>query len=124
MLPGTSAEIDLQLIPLRAGVAVPGTPPVITLPGGLTNSPTPVVPFSPIESALPTIGLTRTPAGVQLDWWSDTDRLVVEGTSALGSGASWSPVTPVANGTAINGSHRFLAPSVAGRQGYFRLHGQ
>ena len=124
MLPGTSAEIDLQLIPLRAGVAVPGTPPVITLPGGLTNSPTSVVPFSPIESALPTIGLTRTPAGVQLDWWSDTDRLVVEGTSALGSGASWSPVTPVANGTAINGSHRFLAPSVAGRQGYFRLHGQ
>jgi hypothetical protein len=116
---GASARIDLQLIPLQAGVAVPGTPPVMGVASGLINStPTTVVTFSPIASAQPIIALAPARSSILLDWWSDTDRLMIERSSALGSGVAWSPQT---NGVIINGSHRFLTNPVSGQQGYFRL---
>jgi len=121
-LPGNaSADISLNIIPLQNGLAVPGSPPVLAVGAGLTNSATGEASFSPIVSALPTIGLGRTAGGVQLDWWSDTDRVLVESSSTLGSGASWSPLT---SGMVVNGSHRFQSSPISGRQAYFRLHSQ
>jgi hypothetical protein len=123
LLGAASADINLQVIPLQAGVAVPGTAPLLNLATNLTNfTPTNAISFSPIESVPPVLGVTPGPGAILLDWWSDTDRLLAEGSSTLGSGASWSPVI---NGTSVtNASHRFLALPVSGQQGYFRIQSQ
>jgi hypothetical protein len=122
LLAGASADISLNLIPLQTGTAVPGSTPALSLGSGLTNSePTNTIPFSPVASVQPILGMTPSAGWIQLDWWSDTDRLLVEGSPRLGSGASWSSLT---NGIVIDGSHRFLPCQVTNQQDYFRLYVQ
>jgi hypothetical protein len=121
-LPGNAcASVNVNLVPLQNGLAVPGTAPLVVVGSGLTNSVTGMASFSPIAAAPATIGLQTVRGGVQLDWWSDTDRMFVETSTALGPGSSWSSLT---NGIVVSGSHRFLSAPASGRQGYFRLHSQ
>ena len=123
LLPGATASINLKLIPLRAGAVVPGTLATLNLGANLNNTSPNTASFSPIQSVAPALNSARGPGGtVQLDWWSDTDRLMLESSPALGSGASWS--SSDASGTIVDGSHRFLPQQVAGQQGYFRLRSQ
>lgn len=122
MTGNSSANISLNLIPLQPTATIPGSQPVVGVSNNLSNSVPITVSFAPIASALPAIGLSRTPGGLQLDWWSDTDRLLAEQSPSLGSGESWSPIT---SGTSVtSASHRFLALPISGGQGYFRLQSQ
>lgn len=123
LLGGTSAKINFQLVPLRAGAAVPGTSPMLALGAGLTNSAANAVSFSPLQSVEPILDVTPTLGGIQLGWSSDSVRLAVEGSSELGSGESWSPTTNRVL-QADNGSHHFLGITIPSQQDYFRLHGQ
>jgi hypothetical protein len=118
LLGNSTATINVQLIPLQTN-AVPGATPSLALGSGLTNT-APVVPspFPPIASALPVLSLSRAPTGILLDWWSDTDRLLVESSSAISSASSWAATT---NGVIPSSSHRFLPVSLTGL-GFFRLH--
>jgi hypothetical protein len=124
LLAGATAVINLKLIPLQSGLARPSTLASLNMGQGLVNSSlTNTASFPPIQSIPPVLNVTRGPGGsVQLDWWSDTDRLLIENSSVLGFGASWSFVNN--NGQVNDGSHRFLPQQVAGQQGYFRLHVQ
>ncbi len=122
LIGGASADIILQLIPLRSGAAVPAGPALLTLGDGLTNSsPSSTATFTPIETVAPVLNLTPVAGGIQIDWHSDTDRLFVEHTSALGPDALWSPAT---NTLVTRASHRFQTFPVTGDQNYFRLRSQ
>ena len=119
LIAGASADVTLQLIPLRAGLAVPAGPALLTLGEGLTNtSPNSTAAFVPIETAAPILNMAPIAGGIQLDWHSDTDRLRVEHTSALGPNASWSLAS---NTTITSAGHRFLTFPVTSNQNFFRL---
>ena len=67
------------------------------------------------------LNLSPAAGGMQIDWYSDTDRLLVEQTSGLDPSSSWSPTT---NSPTISARHRFLTLPVTGSQNYFRLRSQ
>jgi hypothetical protein len=117
---GARAGISFQLIPVQTGSTVPGSLPALGLGTGLVNSaPTNTSPLPPVQATPQLIGYKRVPAGILLDSWSDSDRVLVASSAALGSGASWHLVT---NGVpAVNGNHRFLSVSPAGPQNFFQL---
>lgn len=118
-----TANINLNLIPLQSGTAMPGTVPILAFAAGLTNAVTNTATFFPIAAASPEIGLAKLNNRAQLDWWADTSHLQAEGSLALGSSAPWTSVTNNALQT-VNGSHRFLSISATNQQRYFRLHSE
>jgi hypothetical protein len=112
--------MKLLLIPLQTNAA-PSPVASLSLGAGLINSNSSTnFSFPAIQSVPPTLEAVRGPAGLLLDWWSDTDRVMVEGSSSLSSGATWSPVT---NAVVVNSTHRFLSsPTSPQRSYFFRLH--
>jgi hypothetical protein len=121
LLGNTSAELTLNFIALQAISESPGTSPTLALSGSLSNSVSSTISLPTITASPPVMGLSQTLGGIQIDWRSDSDRLLPESSPIFGSGASWTPVT---NGIVVSGNHRFLAPPVVSRQGYFRLHSE
>ena len=107
----------------RAGLgALRGVRHGVAVGDGLT-APNPadnVLALAPVTVAPPRLSILKTGGQVQVSWTSDTDRLVLEQTSALLTSNIWTPVTNSANTTA---SQRKVTLGPSGNRKFYRLHG-
>src|ERR1039458_1143946 len=99
--PGGQVDVALRVIPLQPGQSLPSANAVLTVGDVLTNVSSPQVNLPQVSSGLPILTLAKAAKGIELGWFSDTDRLKVFQSPRVGPGAAWSVVTnsPVANGT-------------------------
>ena len=115
---GSSASATFQFVPIQTNIsAILST---TELGSGLTD-PNPTnnsVALPAILAELPIISAKTSGLRLELDWLSDTDRLVVEHAPRLGPAASWTTVT---NQYSTTGSQRSMQLPTTATQQYFRL---
>lgn len=101
LAPGAHAEVGFRVIPLQAGLLPSAGNITLSVGDLLTNNPTPQIELAQTSADSPLISLVKIPSGLELSWFSDTDRLKVEQSPHLGLDASWSVLTnaPVALGS-------------------------
>ncbi len=119
---GSTATVQLQVVPVVAGAFLPGSQ-VGTTPGvGLIN---PVLAdasmnLSSIMLQNPVLSVGKLGGKTALSWQSDTTRILLEQSSGLPPSENWTPVT---GSFVTNGSLWRVDLNSTGDKKFFRLHG-